>query len=297
MSIIQTLHLCSRLACFRLCGRVVPQADIDEDYDRLSDGYDRHFSSFAATHARRMVARLAPARARRALDLAAGTGTVTLALAERVAPNGQVMACDRSAGMLSVARAKVEAAGISNVRFLHADMVDALAGLADTSLDCVTCAWALGYTAPREVLRLAFRKLRPGGVLGVIENARNTLRPVRQTALRVAASLPHHVVQWMDLHARLPRHPADLARLFTRAGFMTRDLWEGEESMTFGSGAEALGWVMKTGACAGFDRVMRPAVRQQCDALFVRYIEEEFLRDGAIHCTHRHVAGVAVKEG
>ena len=57
----------------------------------------------------------------RALELGAGTGDQTLALAERVGPEGRVVAVDLSEEMLAIVRERVAAAGFDNVEFRVAD--------------------------------------------------------------------------------------------------------------------------------------------------------------------------------
>lgn len=292
----RSVYFYGRLMGLWLARRTVPASLIEADYDRLGPGYDEHFTTGTGRHSRRLVDALQLRRGARVLDLASGTGTLALALAERVGPGGTVLACDRSEGMLAVARAKAAAAGLGAVTFVRGDMRDVLAGAEDGAFDAVTCGWAIGYVDPRALLGLVCRKLRAGGVVGLIENARATLWPVRTTAFRVARTLPGHVRQVMDLHLRLPRDAKDLGRWFEGAGLRPLRTWEGEEAFAFRRGRDVLDWVLHTGASAGFDRVMDPAVREDCDRLFVRFIEEDFLRDGAIRCAHRYVAGMARKE-
>ncbi len=58
------------------------------------------------------------------LEVGAGTGDQTLALAERVGPQGRVVATDVSADMLAVAEERVTAAGFDNVEFHVAAAAD-----------------------------------------------------------------------------------------------------------------------------------------------------------------------------
>lgn len=105
---------------------------------------------------------LAP-RNLRVADLGCGTGDITMRLARHVR---QVVAVDRSAAMLKVARRRVE--GLSNVELYRADL-EALP-LDDASCDAALLILALTYvTEPSRALAESARILRPGGVAIVVD--------------------------------------------------------------------------------------------------------------------------------
>jgi len=290
------LVFCFRVARLLALRRIVGAERIREDYDRLSEGYDAHFSRYVARHSLSMLEGVGLAAGDRVLDLACGTGTLALAAAAAVGERGEVVAVDRSHGMLRVADEKRRRLGFNNIRFVHADMAVAVRDLADESFDVVTCAWAIGYANPPRLLRDIARKLRPGGKTGLIENRRDTLAPIRRTALRVAQARPGDLQCLMDLHRRLPRDTTQLRRWFGGAGLTPRDAWEGHEPFVFARGADVLDWVLHTGASAGFDRMMSARSKEQCDRLFAEFIERDFMQNGTIAVAHRYVAGVAVRE-
>jgi len=278
-------------------GRVVQPDVIREEYDRLSPTYDRHFSAHVARRSRTLVRRLALPAGARVLDLASGTGTLSLAIAEAVGGHGEVIGVDQSPGMLAVARDKRDKSGLRNIRFVEADMREALDSLPGNSFDAVCCGWAIGYVNPVGLLTAARKKLRPGGKVGLIENTRETLAPVRKTATRVARTLPRHLEQIMDLHRRLPTGESHMARMFRQAGLRTARLWEGSEEFKFNCGRDVLDWVLQTGASAGFSKMMATEARTECDSLFIKYIEDDYLKDGSINVAHCYVAGIARKDG
>ncbi|PSJ37071.1 class I SAM-dependent methyltransferase [Allosphingosinicella deserti] len=112
------------------------------------------FAPYAADLARRAAA-FDP---REILEVAAGTGIVTAALAEGL-PGADIVATDLSAAMLECAAAR---AGRSNVRFKTAD-AQALP-FADGRFDLVVCQFGLMFFPDRRrALREALRVLRPGG--------------------------------------------------------------------------------------------------------------------------------------
>lgn len=97
------------------------------------------------------------------LELGAGTGLVTIALAR---PAAHVLATDFSPAMLAKLEEKVRRARLSNVDVAHAD-VTAL-DFPDDRFDAVVAANVLHLVPDlRDALRSMVRVLRPGGALVV----------------------------------------------------------------------------------------------------------------------------------
>jgi SAM-dependent methyltransferase len=104
------------------------------------------------------------------LDVGCGPGTITLDLAERVAP-GSVIGLDRDPGVLEVAKRSLAdrertGRGLGDVSFRTGD-VYAL-GFHDASFDVVHAHQVLQHlTDPVAALREMRRVIRPGGLLAV----------------------------------------------------------------------------------------------------------------------------------
>lgn len=118
-------------------------------------------ASLAGPHAALLdSAALAPGE--RVLDVACGTGLVTLPAARAVGPNGQVIGVDIADRMLDALRQCAAAAGLLQVAAARMD-AEQLA-LPDGSVDVVLCALGLMYLPdPEQALREIKRVLRPGG--------------------------------------------------------------------------------------------------------------------------------------
>jgi ubiquinone/menaquinone biosynthesis C-methylase UbiE len=290
------LYFYSKVIYLLLARRLVSSHIVREDYDRLSVSYDHYFAEHMAKHARRLVTQLGLRPGNRVLDLATGTGNLALALAEAVSRQGEVIGVDQSAGMLAKAEEKRIQAGYRHLRFVQGDMHNSLLSYPDNSFDVITCGWAIGYGNPSLLVKTMHRKLKPGGKLGLIENARDTLAPIHMASLKVAQTMPRHLQQIMDLHRHLPKHKLQLQDWFESANLRTMSLWEGREEFSFASGADVLNWVLHTGASAGFDRMMAPELKTRCDELFIKYIEASVPQNSRIIVEHHYVAGIAQKE-
>lgn len=106
----------------------------------------------------------------RVVDLGAGTGTGTVALARRF-PDAEVVAVDASPGMLARLRERAAAAGVGErVRAEQADLDSRWPDLDE--LDLVWAALSLHHVAdPERLLGQVRSALRPGGLLVVTEMA------------------------------------------------------------------------------------------------------------------------------
>ncbi|MER3418233.1 MAG: bifunctional demethylmenaquinone methyltransferase/2-methoxy-6-polyprenyl-1,4-benzoquinol methylase [Chloroflexota bacterium] len=100
------------------------------------------------------------------LDVACGTGRLTIALAERVGPFGRVVGVDRSTGMIELARAA--ARDLVQVEFI---VGDALAlPVEDASFDAATIGFGLRNLPDFEAgFRELARVVRPGGRVVCLE--------------------------------------------------------------------------------------------------------------------------------
>lgn len=122
----------------------------------------------------------------RVLDLAAGMGDPTIAIAQRLGRTGRVVALDQSPEMLAGARRRAIDKGLSNIGYMASDMM--ALPFADAVFDAVTCRYGLMFPPDRMAAAAEARRvLKPGAraafvVWGPYEN--NTVfATVRRTVL------------------------------------------------------------------------------------------------------------------
>ena len=105
----------------------------------------------------------------RVLDLAGGTGDLTMLFKKRVDPKGQVVLADINSEMLRTGRDRLIDHGLTgNIRYAQVN-AECLP-FADNSFDCVSIGFGLRNVTDKDAaLRSMYRVLKPGGRLIVLE--------------------------------------------------------------------------------------------------------------------------------
>jgi len=125
------------------------------------------------------------------LDAGCGPGRLTVPLAQSVGSAGRVVALDLQPGMLARAKAKTEAAGVTNVAFIAAALGDG--SLPDNQFDRVVLVTVLGEIPNREeAIAELFGALKPGGILAIVEVIFDPHFQSRKTVTDLAVSTGFH---------------------------------------------------------------------------------------------------------
>lgn len=150
------------------------RADLGKDPQRVSGMFDQVASAYDRTNTVLSLGNdrfwrvatlraVAPKRGERILDLAAGTGTSSMAF---VPSGAQVVAADFSRGMIAEGRRRH--GNVPNLEFVQADATDL--PFHDGEFDAVTMSFGLrNVNDPRRALRELRRVTRPGGRIVVCE--------------------------------------------------------------------------------------------------------------------------------
>jgi ubiquinone/menaquinone biosynthesis C-methylase UbiE len=212
--------------------------------------FGAHAQSYAtsAVHAKgaslgRLIELVRPQRHWRALDVATGAGHTALAFAPHVAG---VVASDLTEEMVEEAAKLAAAKGCTNVRTARAD-AEALP-FPDASFDLVTCRIAAHHFADvTAFLAEAFRVLRPGGTLALVDNIAPDAESIGGFSLAELSEAARAYNAFEML--RDPSHGrclamAEWAELLLRGGFLI----EHEERLA--KGMEFNPWVRRMGCDA-----------------------------------------------
>lgn len=104
-----------------------------------------------------------------ALDVAGGTGDLTMQMSKQVGPTGKIIISDINAAMLEEGRKRLLDKGYAgNIEFVEANAEEL--PFEDNSFNCITIAFGLrNVTHQLKALQSMYRVLKPGGRLLVLE--------------------------------------------------------------------------------------------------------------------------------
>lgn len=152
----------------------------------------------------------------RVLDVGAGPGRLTIPAAERVGPQGEVVALDVQAAMLDRLRARAAARGLRNIRTRERPIgVDALE---PNTFDRAWLALVLGEIPDQgAAIGEIYAARKPGGILAITEMLPDPHYQTRATVNRLAADAGFQVVEQFNTWAGFTMHLRKPAGGTTRA--------------------------------------------------------------------------------
>lgn len=135
-------------------------------YNTAADYFDHPVRSFWHCFGRQTIERIGLRPGEQVLDVCSGSGGSALPAAERVGPDGRVVASDLADRLIALAEAKAEAKGLENIEFRVADMLDL--GYPDASFDAVVCIFGIFFVPDMAgAVRELWRMVKPGGRLAI----------------------------------------------------------------------------------------------------------------------------------
>ncbi|MDH5179323.1 MAG: class I SAM-dependent methyltransferase [Gammaproteobacteria bacterium] len=192
------------------------KAGVRQLFDTVAGGYDSPVMRYFPSAAERLAALLNPASGDRILDVACGTGVAAIALAQKIAPHGQVQAVDISDNMLDKARSNIQQAGLQNIDLHSMDAMQL--DFPPQYFDAAACAFGLFFLPDVSAgAKAIFRVLKPGGQFIASTFSDTAFTPLIDLYSEQMAEFGVPAAQSTrdDL-----QHETDCRALFTEAGFI-----------------------------------------------------------------------------
>ncbi|MDD1695518.1 MAG: methyltransferase domain-containing protein [Methanoregula sp.] len=146
---------------------------------------DPPFHKGISTRTQKTIERLDLSPGMNVLDAGCGPGRLSLPIADKIGPQGEVTAIDIQEGMLTEAKKRAQEANLKNIRFLQLGLGNGK--LEPDSFDRAVMVTVLGEIPDREAaLKEIYDALRPGGILLVEETIRDPHFQSRSTVTRLA---------------------------------------------------------------------------------------------------------------
>jgi ubiquinone/menaquinone biosynthesis C-methylase UbiE len=212
----------------------------DPDSAELAAHYDE-LSLWSAPFGQLLLEQVPLRRGQVTLDVGAGTGFLTVELAQRCGPDGRVIAVDPWAAGLDQLRRKAAYLRLANVRTIVGDA--AATGLPPASVDVVVSNLGINnFDEPDAVLAECRRVLRPGGSVVVSSNLVGHMAELYEEFEAALADTGHP--ERLPALAEHVAHRATVestTRLFERAGLRPARVTTGAFRLRYADGAALLG--------------------------------------------------------
>ena len=187
---------------------------IKQTFDTVATGYDHSALQFFPASAAHLCHYLAPQAGEKIVDVAAGTGNVTLAIAA-AQPKAHITGIDFSDNMLEVARTKAAQAQLSNVEFANHALPQL--DLPLNYFDAASCGFGIFFLEDMVAGMQAIRStLKPEGRLVISSFYQGSFSP--QTELFGQRLTRYGVEPPQQLWQRISTE-APLEQLFRASGF------------------------------------------------------------------------------
>lgn len=281
------IHLILRASHYSIFEEIPTSNLITTSYDDISTGYDATWTNHMRDKSIELIQKLNLNKIETALDLSCGTGFIAQMLSHHTTQ--KPIGVDQSKGMLTVAKQNYG----EICEFIHSDVIKFLQQQSANQFDLVTDGWALGYSKPNQIIKGAYRVLKPGGHFAAIDNTVFSIKEAIWTVIVTASEDPRMFQSMFNI--RFLPTLGSLKRRMKRAGFHIDDAWKGSKTYWVPNGEQALQRLHNTGAFAGLEHCVNPKRKKEFNDRFIDNIERLYLSEKGIPITHRYIAAIGTK--
>jgi len=193
--------------------------------------------------------------------------------------------------MLDEARRRLAREGVENVRLAAGDALDILRR--EAPFDLIFSSWVLGYIPRLPFWAAAAAALFPGGRLAFLVHRENSPREPLEIFGELVARDPSILSKRVAFD--FPQGTEVLIRELKAAGLAPDSIREGSVVFRYGTAAEVLDHLLKSGAGTAFYEAIDPSRRGQLTREFLEMLTARHEGKGPFEVVHEYVACIAVK--
>lgn len=205
---------------------------VHDVFEAISDNYDKMNSVISFQQhlkwRKDTMKRMNVQEGAKALDVCCGTADWTIAMAEAVGPEGEVIGLDFSRNMLKIGEEKVKELNLKHASLVHGNAMEL--PFPDNTFDYVTIGFGLRNVPDYlQVLKEMCRVVKPGGIVVCLETSHPTMFGYKQLfnfyfryIMPMFGKLfakRYKEYSWLQESARDFPGMKELAHMFEQAGF------------------------------------------------------------------------------
>jgi MoaA/NifB/PqqE/SkfB family radical SAM enzyme/protein-L-isoaspartate O-methyltransferase len=267
-------------------GKDVGAPELRDAYDRVHQDYDEFWLTAAAKPTEELVQKMDWSGQESVFEAGCGTGFATALLARR---SDKVVAADLSQAMQTEARARLQAQGLRNVRFIAGDALAALES--GEEYDRIVSSWVLGYIPLVPFFAAVHRALKPGGQLGFVVHRENSPAEPLEIFGELVAEDP--TVLQKRVAFDFPRDTDQVRGLLQAAGFDIATVWQDSIVFHYANAGQVLEHLLKSGAGTAFYDAIDPTRRPGLTKRFLENLAARHAGESVIEVRHEYVGCVA----
>lgn len=247
--------------------------DVDATAAGFGDLYDE-LPLWSAPFGLMLLDRVPVARGLTILDVGAGTGFLTVELAQRCGPDARIIAVDPWPAAMRRLRRKLEHLRLDNVVLLEQDA--ASLALPEASVDVVVSNLGVNnFENAGAVLGACYRAAKPGARLLLTTNLAGHMAELYEVYRATLVELGQSDrLAALEAHVERRGTVDSITQLLGRAGFEVVDVVTGSFRMRFADGTALLRhYFVRLGFVAGWKAVAAPAMVEETFAALERNLD------------------------
>jgi ubiquinone/menaquinone biosynthesis C-methylase UbiE len=288
MKPFNAIKLASKAVMFKLNEGKSDSTVVCEQSTAFDDIYSQYFTESIDA----MLAKLSIREGQHILDLASNTSELIYQIAQKVGETGKVVAVNRSASMLQYTQNKATSGDLANILLVQSDVFPFLEEIANNSIDGIVCAWGFCHLKHDRFLQEVNRVLKPGGLIGLIDDRADSLKDISDIFMKVLIDYPDALIKNPIFNS--PKDKDYLAKLLRKHHFHVRDAWNEQLIVPCNNGNEVAEYVVKVldgEFINAFDPKLFPSVMQA----FTGYADRYFTKGWNDPILHKFCAIIGTK--